>query len=518
MQKPDILLYGSAFAGGLVSLGVELAASSLLRPHFGTANLVWAAIIGLILLYLTAGNLLGGRWADRSPRRSTLYQILAWAGFSVGLVPFAARPVLALAAPGLDNFRIALLGGSFIAVLLLFSVPITLLGCVTPFVIRLSIQDVADSGRVSGQVYALSTLGSFLGAFLPDLFLVPTLGTQNTFVLLSAILLAVACAGLWRSNWRPSLLRLTFYLAMPVIIILMTLTLRSRPVKGAAMGQVIHETESSYNYIQVVEQSDGCRHLLLNEGGGIHSVTCPDRLETPGPWDYFLIGPYFNAPPHKPESVESVALIGLAAGTTARQFTAVYGPVPIDGVEIDPEIVRVGREYFGMNQPNLEPIVADGRAFLARADQTYSIIGVDAYRLPYIPPHLTTVEFFQQARDHLTPDGVLVINVGRTADDYRLVQAITSTLLRVFPSVHIVEVPHSFNAIVVATVQPTKVNNLAENLVVLEDNPFLHKTAREAVENLRPTQPSNVVFTDDRASIEMMTNALLVDYVTGGRH
>jgi predicted membrane-bound spermidine synthase len=516
MQKRNTLLYVTAFAGGLVSLGAELAASSLLRPHFGTANLVWAAIIGLILLYLTAGHLLGGRWADRAPRRSTLYRILAWAGFSVGLVPFAARPVLTLAAPGLESFRFTLLAGSFVAVLLLFSIPITLLGCITPFVIRLCVKDIADSGRVSGRVYAVSTLGSFLGAFLPDLVLIPIIGTQNTFVLLSLVLLSVSGLGLVRSSWSPTLPHLALYIALPLIIALLAVGLRGRPVKADGPGEVLYETESPYNYIQVVEQSNGCRQLLLNEGGGIHSLTCPNRLETPGPWDYFLIGPYFNAPPHRPEDVDNVALIGLAAGTTARQLTEVYGPIPIDGVEIDPEIVRVGEEYFGMNQPNLTPIIADGRYFLARTEEVYSVIGVDAYRLPYIPPHLTTVEFFQQARDHLTHDGVLVINVGRTAQDHRLVRAIVSTLLRVFPSAHVVEVPNSFNAIVVATVQPTKASYLMENLPGLEHSAFLHTTARRAVENLRPTQPSDVVFTDDRASIELMTNALLFDYVLGG--
>jgi MFS family permease len=94
MHRKDFYLYVTAFAGGLVSLAVEMAASSLLRNHFGTANLVWAAIIGLILLFLTAGYFLGGRWADRSPHPATLYQIVAWAGFLTGIVPFAAHPVL----------------------------------------------------------------------------------------------------------------------------------------------------------------------------------------------------------------------------------------------------------------------------------------------------------------------------------------------------------------------------------------------------------------------------------------
>ena len=508
MRKQNSYLYVTAFASGLVSLAVELAASSLLRPHFGTVNLVWATIIGLILLYLTAGYFIGGRWADRSPYPATLYQIVAWAAFLTGLVPFAAQPVLALASPGFADFDVAMLGGSFVAVLILFSVPVTLLGCVSPFIIRLAVEDVKSAGQTAGRVYAISTAGSFVGTFLPVLLLVPTIGTRNTFVLLSLFLLAVALVGLARSRPR----RLLLYLWMPAVIILLALTSRGQPVK-AAQG-AIYETESAYNYIQVVEDEAGCRRLLLNEGQGIHSVYCPDELRTPGPWDYFLVAPYFNPPPYPPDRVESMALIGLAAGTIARQYTAVYGPIPIDGVEIDPEIVRVGQEYFAMDGPNLNlnPIVADGRYYLAHSDRRYTVIGVDAYRLPYIPPHLTTVEFFRQVRDHLTADGVVVINVGHTPQDYRLVEAMLATLLEVFPSAHVIDVPNSFNAIVVATVQPTTADNLLANLPGLEGDTFLHPTALQAAANLRPTQPGTVIFTDDRAAIEWMTNALLLNF------
>ena len=515
MRGKSSYLYVTAFASGMVSLAVELAASSLLRPHFGTANLVWAAIIGLILLYLAAGYFLGGRWADRSPYPATLYQIVAWAAFLVGLVPFAARPVLSLASSGLTEssfteFDVFMLGGSFITVLILFSIPVTLLGCISPFVIRLAVKDVESAGQIAGRVYAISTTGSFLGTFLPDLLLVPTIGTRNTFIVMSLLLLAIALFGLARTAPR----RLPLYLCLPAVIVLLAILLRGQPVKSAP--NTIYETESGYNYIQVVEQEDGCRHLLLNEGGGIHSVYCPDELRTPGPWDYFLIAPYFNLPPYSPDQVKGMALIGLAAGTTARQYTAVYGPLPIDGVEIDPKITRVGREYFAMDQPNLNVVVADGRYFLARSDRRYTIVGVDAYRLPYIPPHLTTVEFFRQVRDHLTPDGVVAINVGHTLDDYRLVEAMLATLLRVFPSAHVIDVPNSFNAVVVATVQPSAAGNLQANLPSIEDDEFLRPTALNAVANLRPTEPSDVVFTDDRAAIELMTNALVLDFVLGG--
>ena len=119
-----------------------------------------------------------------------------------------------------------------------------------------------------------------------------------------------------------------------------------------------------------------------------------------------------------------MAIVGLAAGTTAREATAVFQNITIDGIEIDPLIVSVARKYFDMNEPNLNVIVEDGRVGLEKSPHRYQVISVDAYRPPYIPPHMTTHEFFQIAHDHLTSDGVLVINVGRGPEDRRLVEFI----------------------------------------------------------------------------------------------
>ena len=129
-------------------------------------------------------------------------------------------------------------------------------------------------------------------------------------------------------------------------------------------------------------------------------------------------------------------------------------------------------------------------------------------------------EFYKQRLlslkdSRISSDGVVVINVGRAGEDYRLVEAMLATLLQVFPSAHVIRVPDSFNSVVVATVQPSEASNLLLNLPHLAGNEFLYQTALAAVENLRPTEPSAVVFTDDRASIELMTNALVFDFVLG---
>jgi len=506
-------LYLAVFTAGMTTLAVELSASRLLGNVFGTSNLVWANIIGLILIYLTAGYFLGGRWADRSPFETTFWQLLAWAAFTAGLVPLLSRPVLRFAADAVARFDAPVVGGSFLAVLILFSIPITLLGCVAPFAIRLSLTDSRQAGRVAGQLYAISTLGSFVGTFLPVLWLIPTLGTLRTFLVFAGALLAVSLLGLWRVDRRRAL----GLLWMPLALMVLAFLVLSGPLKPIA--GLLEERESEYNFIQVVERF-GTRYLLLNEGQGIHSVYHPTQLATFGTWDYFIAAPFFNPAPYAPTRVKRLALVGLATGTIARQYTAVYGPVPIDGIEIDPQIVELGRKYFDMNEPNLNVIVQDGRWALAQSTERYSVIGVDAYRLPYIPWHLTTREFFQDAYAHLTEDGVLVINVGRTFTDRRLIEALVGTLQSVFPSVYVVDVPDTFNSIVYATRQKTEMHHLDDNLQWLatqpDTPPFLLDVLKRTIAHRQPTPISDIVFTDDVAPVEQLTNSIVIRFILGG--
>ncbi|MEW6717912.1 MAG: fused MFS/spermidine synthase [Chloroflexota bacterium] len=507
-------LYFTVFSAGMTTLAVELTASRLLGSYFGTSNLVWASIIGLILVYLTVGYFLGGSWADRSPHARTFYTLLMWGAFTAGLVPLVARPVLRFAAMAFDDLQVGVLLGSFLAVLILFSVPVTLLGTISPFAIRLSIEDAQSAGRVSGRIYAISTLGSFVGTFLPVLVFIPLLGTMRTFLTFSLLLLLVAYLGLWQvTGWRAVLP----WLWMPVLLGVMGWLSVHNPLKVAA--HQIYETESAYNYIQVLER-DGYRYLRLNEGQGIHSQYHPTELEYYGPWMQFLAAPFFNTPTYLPEQVERIAIVGLAAGTTARQATAVFGPIPIDGFEIDPEIIEVGRRLFGMTMPNLNAIAADGRWGLENSPHRYTIIAVDAYRPPYIPWHLTTQEFFQIAREHLTDDGVLAVNVGRAPSDRRLIEALATTIATVFPSIYVMDVPGTFNSLIYATVQPTQSDNLILNLSHLvqrgSEQPLLLDAITRLITHLQPLPEHTVVFTDDRAPVEWMTNAMILEFILTG--
>src|SRR5512138_242568 len=238
----------TVFISGMTTLAAEFAASRLIGNVFGTSNIVWASIVGLILIYLTFGYFLGGKWADATPTPAALYRVLAWGAFTLGLVPYIAGPVLRAAASAFELLQVGVLGGSFIAVLVLFSVPITLLGTMSPFAIRLSVDDTSHAGRTSGQIYAISTLGSFIGTFLPTLVTIPAIGTTKTFLLFSLILLFVALAGLGRFASRRAMFKLLW---MPVLIALVAIIASGGALKQSS-GQV-YETESAYNYIQVAE-------------------------------------------------------------------------------------------------------------------------------------------------------------------------------------------------------------------------------------------------------------------------
>ncbi|HVB73987.1 MAG TPA: fused MFS/spermidine synthase [Ktedonobacteraceae bacterium] len=523
------LLILLVFVSGACSLAVELSASRLLAPYFGTSLFIWANLIGLILIYLTIGYYVGGRLADRFPRAGVLYGMTTVAAFLISLIPFISRPILHWSQSSFATYSIGVFYGSLVSVILLFAIPMILLGCVSPFAIRLSIDQLGKSGRVAGQLYAISTTGSILGTFLPVLWLIPSIGTYRTFFTFAVCLLVVSVIGLVASGSRsdgshtsssgPRKKRfnkniLAILLLIPMALSVFAIQGPIKPADGSnGGGTLLAERESAYNYIQVVQVGDETQ-LVLNEGVGIHSIYNPGQILTGGPWDYFMIGPYFNNPPFTPEQVRHVAIIGLGAGTAVRDFTAAYGPIPIDGVEIDSTIVELAHKYFHMNEPNLHVIIQDGRYWLDTTSQKYDVIAIDAYQQPYIPFQLTTQEFFQEVRDHLTPTGTIILNAGRTGTDYRLVNALAQTMHSVFPNVYLIDTARFTNTMVIGTNEHTSLANFQINYSKIF-NPLLAQVAANSLNfgNMREEHGSTVFFTDDRAPVEQLIDQIILGAV-----
>src|SRR5205085_12115046 len=150
----------------MTSLALEMCASRLLGAYFGTSLFIWANLIGLILLYLTIGYFIGGRLADRHPSERLLCSLTALAALSITVIPFISQSILNWSITGIAEISVSIFASSLIGTILLFAIPVTLLGLVSPFAIRLLTREVGKSGQISGSLYAISTCGSILGAFL----------------------------------------------------------------------------------------------------------------------------------------------------------------------------------------------------------------------------------------------------------------------------------------------------------------------------------------------------------------
>ena len=487
------------FVVGTGSLGAEIAAVRLLAPYFGDSTIIWANTIGIVLVALSAGYWLGGRWADRHPHLRGLCLLALTAAVLLALVPFVADPLLTLGVRALDSISAGAFLGSLLGVLGLVAVPVFLLGAVSPWALRLAVRDVDETGRVAGRLYALSTAGSLVGTLVSALVLIPVLGTRRSFLVLAFAIAVVAVLGL-----RPVR---RYALAPAAILVLLALPVGT--LKAGADGEVVHERETEYQYARVVERADGSRALELNEGQAQHSIWHRDTVLTHNVWDGHLVLPFTvrERPPR------TVAILGNAAGTTSRAYEELFPRTWVHGVEIDAELSEIGRKWFDMSNPRLRLHHEDARPWLRAARERFDVLSVDAYRQPYIPFYLTTREFFELARRRLAPGGVVIVNVGHPEGQDELERVLAATMGAVFP--HVARDPITpTNTLLVGSLSPVSARRLERAAPTLP--PALRPLARESAARLGPPLGGGAVYTDDRAPVEWLIDRSIVSYAAGG--
>jgi len=500
-RLPEPKLELTVFVVGTGSLGAEIAVSRLMAPYFGSSTLIWANIIGVVLLALSLGYWLGGRLADRNPTSQGMYTLVMVAAGLLAAIPFLADPILGVAVGALDSVEVGAFAGSLFGVLALIALPVLLLGAIAPYAVRLGVERVEEAGGVSGRLYALSTIGSLTGNFLASLVLIPFVGTTRAFLFFAFI---IALVGVW------GLARAHYALAPAAFILLAVIpvgTVKAATPRGA---EVIWEAQTTYQYARVIEFEDRERWLELNEGQAIHSIYEPDTVLTDNIWDEYLVAPFavLDRPP------ENIAILGNAAGTTSRAYEQLFPQTRIDGVEIDGELSEVGRELFDMNNPRLTVHTADARPWLNATQERYDAILVDAYRQPYIPFYLTTREFFELAREKLNPGGVVMVNVGHPAGNDDLETVLGRTMAEVFPTV-MRDPAEDTNTLLVGTADrgagPARLRAAIPSLPQ-----EIRPRAREAAARLAPRLPGGEVYTDDHAPVEWLIDSSILEFATDG--
>jgi hypothetical protein len=213
-----------------------------------------------------------------------------------------------------------------------------------------------------------------------------------------------------------------------------------------------------------------------------------------------------------PAAPGRIAILGNAAGTVSRAYERFFPETRVDGVEIDAELSEIGRRYFDMNNPRLHLYHEDARPYLRRSDARYDVISVDAYRQPYIPFYLTTVEFFELVRDRLEPGGIVIVNAGHPEGQDELEQVLTATMAEVFPNL-LRDPIEPTNTLIVGS--EGRIGRERLHAAVGSLPAGLRASAREAARRIEPPLRGGSVYTDDRAPVEWLIDESIVDYAAG---
>lgn len=487
-------LYLTEFFAGMSVMAVELGASRLLAPYFSSSQIVWTIIIGTIMIAMALGNLWGGRAADKNPDPDRLYRRILIAAVWTAAIPVVGKYII-LGISGLMVLTVntnLLIWASFFSCMVIFVFPLFLLGTVTPSLVKYTVDSLDDSGSIVGRLGAANTVGSIIGTFLPTFVTIPAVGTSITFLIFSGVLLVLGLVYFLsgRSHLKGC--------AAALILFILCAVFGNSDRFAFWEDSLSYEGESVYNYLQVKEESD--RTILsTNVLFGVQSVKMKEDGLTGMYYDYALAAPVMA----DAGEGSSILVLGNGTGTYATQCRKYFPDAAVSGVEIDPKITALSRQYFDL--PADMPVAEyDGRAYLQAMDEQYDVILVDAYQDITIPFQMSTVEFFTQVRDHLKPNGVMVVNMNMHSDGAGSInQALCDTVASVFGDVYTVDVQGNTNRELFAARLADLPGALRAHLESIDD-PAARGMMRRVAEKLTPYTAGEMRLTDDCAPVEVL--------------
>ncbi len=425
---------------------LELIASRLLSPYFGSSNLVWTSVIGIILLSNSIGNFIGGKIADKNCSKNNLKLILKIAGAVLLIIPFIQEFTLVLTSSIISSIKI----GAIISAILLFFMPSMLFGFFSPIIIKLKMNDLESVGTTSGKIYAIATLGSLTGTFFGGFVLLPAIGSNQLLFILSAILfLLVLLIGEINIKKDLILVIVLFFLCGSFFYVFSTWNKiqGTAVISGSYNAMVSYDTQ--YGKVNIYNsQNDGnpCRTLLVGKGHEsatfIDESKCYDLV-----YDYTK---YYDLMFESSKDIKSSLMIGGAGYSYPKYYISNYSDKSMDVVEIDEDVTKIAKKYFyldkliedyNLNNTNRLGLIAeDGRTYLNKNTKKYDAILNDAFAGESPAANLTTIEAAQKIYNSLTDGGLYLSNVISSIDgeNSNFIKAEVNTLKHVFKNVYVV--------------------------------------------------------------------------------
>ncbi|HLE43459.1 MAG TPA: fused MFS/spermidine synthase [Methylomirabilota bacterium] len=497
--RPGRRLALTVFLTGAAGMVLELVGFRLLSPFFGYSIYVWGALLAVVMAALAAGYYAGGWLAERAADGRTagprlLSSALLGTAMVLLLTPLAYPAIVRL------TVDLPLVAGVLLASALLLLLPMVGLALVPPVAIRL-LASGGTVGLTAGRVYALSTVGSILGTFASAFLLVTRLGPQESWVATGLVLFLLGAHQLAGEPARRAVVAAHW---LGLLLVFGQPWVPEISVAALKGGTRIASTESEYSHIEVIEVGKSLQ--LVPQLRFTHTIYTPDRVYEPI-ISYGLLPSFLTEPGR-------VLHLGMGGGTLARLYLHAHPAARVDGVDIDPEMIRLGRQFLGLrDDPRLRIVVDDARAFLLRrADAPYDVVVWDLFQGGvFVPYYTVTREFFELVRERLSGRGVVAAFVARprpidtparVARYHRVFASVGNTLASVFPSVFTYPVS-DIGFYFVATRSPTTLAAVRARLEALAI-PELAEPVRGALRGLAEYRPDPAVapLTDDLAPID----------------
>ena len=413
------------FICGAVVMIFELVGSRILGPFLGTTIFVWTSLIGVILGSLSLGYWLGGYFADKKPKIEILSTIIFLSAISIIFTTIIHRYFL----NQLPNYNFDVRLQAVIASVILFSPASIFLGMVSPYAIKLKLKHVKFTGKIVGNLYAISTVGSICGTFLAGFFLIPFFGHQNILFFLSAILLIISIVLFF-------LIRLNNKAGFAILFLLFLFVLKFLVLK---QNNEIIDVDTKYNRVLIYNASDyrtgkSAKYMRINNEYSGAMFLDSDEL-------VFQYLKYYDLSEHFNPDFRRSLLIGGATYSYPKHYLNKFPEALIDIVEIDPELTQLARKYFQLSDnPRMKIIHEDGRTFLNKCKEKYDVVFVDAFKSQYtLPYQLTTREAVQKIYNVLNNDGIAILNIISSIDGMKslFLQAEYLTYQSVFQQVYL---------------------------------------------------------------------------------
>ena len=475
---------------------LELVASRVLAPFFGTSNLVWTSVIGIILLSSSIGNYIGVIIADKKNVSSKFKAILLFSFLTIIVIPFVQVKILTAISTIFSDIKV----GAILATVLLFFIPSLLVGVLSPIILKLKLDSIDSAGKTSGKISAISTIGGIVGTFFGGFYLIPNFGSIHIlFVLALSFIYLIPLVDF----------KLTFksagaiVLTTVVCLIIMNYNMDMNEITGVQVkndiidsGSVSYDTQ--YGRVLIYNAMRGEDEVrVLNIDSGFESATFINKEKRNEL--VFEYTKYYDLMFKANIDIKDTLMIGGAGYNYPKYFISHYQDKTMDVVEIDGEITEIAKEYFYLNDlireykieenKRLGLITDDGRVYLNQNTKKYDAILNDAFAGNSPAKTLTTKEAAERIKASLNTNGVYLTNIisALEGEESKFIKAEVNTLKQVFKNVYIVPC---------YDVDPNEPQNTM--VIASDDDLVLDKTYKYEIEE------NEIILTDDYCPVDTL--------------